>query len=211
MDRAAEGLVESVIKTYVSVLIPQWKVRARALANNAVLLHWCWPLLTALPSEQASPAQLCDYIDHLLAPAWLLIDHRNSCRAYTGQRWERIASFSALVQSPLNSVENSKVQWPQTKCCSTSNQMFLPLLVWGPWQSDCAAVFLADVLVRAPQANPQLIMIPLQWNGFLFAALRLGISEFLICKSIANLNEGKGFILTTQWESLWKWPCLSRS
>lgn len=70
--------------------------------------------------------------------------------------------------------------------------MFLPLLVWGPWQSDCAAVFLADVLVRAPQANPQLIMIHLQGNGFLFAALRLGISEFLICKSVANLNEGKG-------------------
>lgn len=105
MDRAAEGLVESVVKTYVSVLIPPWEVCARALASIAV--HGCSPLPTALPSKQASPAQLCNYTDHLLAPAWLLLDHCNSCRAYSGQRWERIASFSALVQSPLDSVENS--------------------------------------------------------------------------------------------------------
>lgn len=107
MDRAAEGLVESVIKPYVSVLIPPWEVCARALASNAVLLHGCSLLLTALPRKQASPAQRCNYIDHLRAPAWLLIDHCNSCCAYTGQRWERIASFSALVQSPLDAVENS--------------------------------------------------------------------------------------------------------
>ena len=107
MDRAAEGLVESVIKTYVSVLIPPWEVCARALANNAVLLHGCSPLPTALPTKQASLVQLCDYIDHVLAPARLLIDHCNSCRAYTGQRWERIASFSALVQNSLDSVGNS--------------------------------------------------------------------------------------------------------
>lgn len=66
MDRAAEGVVESVIKTYVSVLIPPWEVCARALANNAILLHGCSPLPTALPSKQASPPQLCNYIDHFL-------------------------------------------------------------------------------------------------------------------------------------------------
>lgn len=64
MDRAAEGLVESVVKTYVSVLIPPWEVCARALASIAV--HGCSPLPTALPSKQASPAQLCNYTDHLL-------------------------------------------------------------------------------------------------------------------------------------------------
>lgn len=160
MDRAAEGLVESVIKTYVSVLIPPWEVCARALAHNAVLLHGCAPLPTALPSKQASPAQLRNYIDHFLAPAWLLRNHCNSCRAYMGQRWERIASFSALVQSPRTSVEN-KVQWPQTGCRSTSNQMVLPLLACGPWQRDCAAV-LNVVPVRAPRPNPQSLMIHLQ-------------------------------------------------
>ena len=73
MDRAAEGLVESVIKTYVSVLIPPWEVCARALARNAILLHGCSPLPTALPSKQASPAQLCNYIDHLLPLGFSLI------------------------------------------------------------------------------------------------------------------------------------------
>lgn len=177
MDRAAEGLVESVIKPYVSVLIPPWEVRAWALASNAILLHGCSLLPTALPSKQASPAQRCNYIDHLYAPTWLLIDHCNSCCAYTGQRWERIASFSALVQSPLNLVENSFVQWPQNRHCSTSNLTVLLPLVCGLWQRDCVAV-LDVVPARAPQANPQMLMIHLQWNGFLFAALRAGMFEF---------------------------------
>lgn len=133
MDRAAEELVESVIKTYVSVLIPPWDVCARALANNALLLHGCSPLPTALPNKQASPAQLCNYVDHLIAPAWLLVDHCNSCRAYTGQRWAKIASFAVLVQRRLTSVEN-KVQWSRPRCCSTLNQMVLAPLACGSFR-----------------------------------------------------------------------------
>lgn len=79
MDRAAEGLVESVIKTYVSVLIPPWGVCARALASNAISLHGCSPLLSALPSQQLH--QHSSVIPESTRLAWLLIDH---CRAYTG-------------------------------------------------------------------------------------------------------------------------------
>lgn len=119
MDRAAEGLVESVIKTYVSVLIPPWGVCARALASNAIPLHGCSPLLTALPCKQLH--QHSSVITETTLLAWLLIDH---CRAYTGQHQERIVS--ALLQSPLNSLGNSQVEWPQTRCSSTLNQTFLP-------------------------------------------------------------------------------------
>lgn len=88
MDRAAEGLVESVIKTYVSVLIPPWGVCARALARNAISLHGCSPLLSALPSQQLH--QHSSVIPERARLAWLLTDH---CRAYTGRRRERMASF----------------------------------------------------------------------------------------------------------------------
>lgn len=170
MDRAAEGLVESVIKTYVSVLIPPWGVCARALASNAIPLHGCSPLLTALPSKQLH--QHSSVISETTLLAWLLIDH---CRAYTGQRRERIVC--AWLQSPLNSLGNSSVQWPQTRCSSTLNEMFLSPPVWGPWQRDHGA-FLDVVPVGASQANPQSLMIHLQWSGFLFPTLRVGMSEF---------------------------------
>lgn len=88
MDRAAEGLVESVIKTYVSVLIPPWGVCARALASNAIPLHGCSPLLTALPSKQLH--QHSSVVTETTLLAWLLMDH---CRAYTGRRRERSALF----------------------------------------------------------------------------------------------------------------------
>lgn len=88
MDRAAEGLAESVIKTNVSVLIPPWEVCARALASKAIPLQGCSPLLSALPSKQLH--QHSSVITETTFLAWLLIDH---CRAYTGQRWDRIASL----------------------------------------------------------------------------------------------------------------------
>lgn len=52
---AAEGLVELVIKPYVSVLIPPWEVCARALASNAVL-HGCSPPPAASLRQPAPPA-----------------------------------------------------------------------------------------------------------------------------------------------------------
>lgn len=88
MDTAAEGLVESVIKTYVSVLIPPWGVCARVLASNAIPLHGCSPLLTALPSKQLH--QHSSVITETTLLAWLLIYH---CCAYTGRRRERMASI----------------------------------------------------------------------------------------------------------------------
>lgn len=99
MDRAAEGLVESVIKTYVSVLIPPWEVCARALASNAIPLHGCSPLLTALPSKQLH--QHSSVMTETTLLARLLIDH---CRAYMGWRRQRIVS--ALLQSPPDSLGN---------------------------------------------------------------------------------------------------------
>lgn len=104
MDRAAEGLVESVIKTYVSVLIPPWGVCARALASNAISLHGCSPLLSALPSQQLH--QHSSVIPESARLAWLLIDH---CCAYTGRRRERMASF--LPCSKALSVHWEKVEF----------------------------------------------------------------------------------------------------
>lgn len=38
--------------------------------------------------------------------------------------------------------------------------------------------------VRAPQANPQLLMIPLQWDGF--PGFQNGNASVLICKFVAR-------------------------
>lgn len=155
MDRAAEGLVESVIKTYVSVLIPPWEVCARALASNAIPLHGCSPLLTALPSKQLH--QHSSVITETTLLAWLLIDH---CRAYTGRCWERIASFPPC--SKALSIHWEIVNFNGLKPGAVPLRItFLPPLAWGPWQWDHAAV--SDVVpAGASQANPPSLTIHVQ-------------------------------------------------
>lgn len=89
---AAEGLVELVIKTYVSVLISAWEVHARALASNAVLLRGCSPL-SAQQAGSTAPSLhrplACSRLASHLSP-WQLL-----------RAGERAASFSALIHSLL--------------------------------------------------------------------------------------------------------------
>lgn len=90
-------------------------------------MHEPWPIMPlpfmgvhlCLAQQAASPAQLCNYRDHFTR----LASHR-SLPCLQCRRRERIVC--ALLQSPLSSLGNSSVQWPQTRCSSTFNQMFLP-------------------------------------------------------------------------------------
>lgn len=133
---------------------------------------WVFTSAECLAQQAASPAQLCNYRDH----STRLASHR-SLPCVHGPASGENGIISALLQSPLNSLGNSWVQWPQTRCSSTLNQMFLPPPAWGSWQQDHAAV-LDVVPVAASQANLQSLMIHLQGGGFLFPALRMGQFEF---------------------------------
>lgn len=145
---AAEGLVELVIKTYVSVLISAWEVHAGALASNAVLFHGCSPL-----SAQQAP-QLSHCTDPCLLP--LGFSFITTTAAVRGGK-----SRIVLCLDP-------KLWWKIAELHGLGlAQLHLDGIVFcHRWHaalgSDCCTAVLDVVPALAPKANSQWLMSHLQ-------------------------------------------------
>ena len=209
MDKAAEGQVESVIQTYVSVLISPWEACARALVSDAALLG-CSPLPTALPSKQLHRrSSVITQNAYLLPFGFSLITATAAVLPWASAGKEQ---HLFLPWSKAHSIQWKIVKFNGLKLGAVPPRIRPFCHRWHvALGSETAWQFEMLSWVEHLKQILKSLMIHLQRYVFLFPALRVGMFWVLICKSVANWNEGEGigFILTVWLESLWKWPSLS--
>lgn len=147
-------------------------------------VHLCW----CLAQPAASPAQLCNSRER----STRLASHP-SLPCLQGPASGENGIISALLQSPLGSLGNSWVQWPQTRCSSTLNQMFFCHHQRGVLDSGTTLSWCFRCCPSwSISSKPSVIDDSPAMKWFSFPSSRNGTVWVLICKSVGNLNEGEG-------------------
>lgn len=171
MDRAAEGLVESVIKNLRECLNPFLGTLCTSPGQWWHSPSWVFTSADCLALQAASPAQLCNYRDHFTC----LASHPSlPCLHGT-------ESFVPCSKA-LSILGNTRVQWPQTRCSSTLNQ---PLTVGPHCSFRCCPSW-------SISSKPSVINDSSAVKWFSFPSSKNGTVWILICKSAGNLGEGEG-------------------